>query len=613
MSLRGCPENVALVALGPGGLDLAATLRPKLPGAEVHGLKGRAEEGADVVFDEVAAHVRDLFGRSRPVVGICAAGILIRALAPLLSDKRQEPPVVAVSANGGSVVPLLGGHRGANRLALAIAEATSGHAAVTTAGDVRLGLALDDPPPGWRVDNPDAAKDIMAALLAGDPVGLKVEAGDAGWITESGAAFAETAPINVRVTDQAVENPAGDLVLHPTVLALGVGCERGTDADELISLADETLSGAGLATGAVACVVSLDLKADEDAVHALAVHLDVPARFFSAPELEAETPRLANPSDVVFAEVGCHGVAEGAALAAAGKDGELAAEKKKSKRATCAVGRASRPLDPEATGRPRGTLIVVGIGPGAQDWRTPEATKAVLGADDVIGYRLYLDLIEDLIGDRKEGRERHDSDLTEEEDRARQALDLAAAGRRVALVSSGDAGIYALAALVHELLDTEHRADWKRVRVSVVPGVSAMQAAAARIGAPLGHDFCAISLSDLLTPFDVIEKRLEAAAAGDFVVALYNPVSKRRQKQLTRARDILLSGRPPKTPVVLARNLGRDGEALDVITLGELEPGHADMLSVIIIGSSRTRLAGQGQGVRVYTPRGYETKKQVPK
>ena len=586
MSPRGCPENVALVALGPGGLDLAATLRPKLPGAEVHGLKGRAEEGADVVFDEMAAHVRDLFGRSRPVVGICAAGILIRALAPLLSDKRQEPPVVAVSANGGSVVPLLGGHRGANRLALAIAEATSGHAAVTTAGDVRLGLALDDPPPGWRVGNPDAAKDIMAALLAGDPVGLKVEAGDAGWITESGAAFAETAPINVRVTDQAVENPAGDLVLHPTVLALGVGCERGTDADELISLADETLSGAGLATGAVACVVSLDLKADEDAVHALAVHLDVPARFFSAPELEAETPRLANPSVVVFAEVGCHGVAEGAALAAAGKDGELAAEKKKSKRATCAIGRASRPLDPEATGRPRGTLIVVGIGPGAQDWRTPEATKAVLGADDVIGYRLYLDLIEDLIGDRKEGRERHDSDLTEEEDRARQALDLAAAGRRVALVSSGDAGIYALAALVHELLDTEPRADWKRVRVSVVPGVSAMQAAAARIGAPLGHDFCAISLSDLLTPFDVIEKRLEAAAAGDFVVALYNPVSKRRQKQLTRARDILLSGRPLETPVVLARNLGRDGEALDVITPGELEPGHADMLSVILIAAT---------------------------
>ena len=601
MNPRGCPENVALVVIGPGGLDLATTLKAKLPGAEVHGLKGRAEEGADVVFDEVAAHVRDLFGRSRPIAGICAAGILIRALGPVLSDKREEPPVVAVSGDGGSVVPLLGGHRGANRLALAIAGVTGGHAAVTTAGDVRLGLALDDPPPGWRVQNPEAAKGVTSMLLAGDPVGLKVEAGGAGWITESGAAFAETAPVNVRVTDRAVESPGSDLVLNPPVLALGVGCERGTDADELIRLAEETLLGAGLATGAVACVVSLDLKADEEAVHALAAHLGRPARFFSAPELEAETPRLANPSDVVFAEVGCHGVAEGAALAAAGKDGELAAEKKKSRRATCAVGRAPRPLDPELTGRPRGSLSVVGIGPGAQDWRTPEATKAVLGADDVIGYRLYLDLIEDLIG----GRKRHDSDLTQEEDRTRLALDLAAAGRRVALVSSGDAGIYALAALVHELLDTENRADWNRVRVSVVPGVSAMQAAAARIGAPLGHDFCAISLSDLLTPPEVIEKRLEAAAAADFVVALYNPVSKRRQIQLTRARDILLSGRPPETPVVLARNLGRDGESLDVITLGELEPGHADMLTLVLVGSSHTRRMDKGSGPRVYTPRGY--------
>ena len=140
MSARGCPENVALVALGPGGLELAVSLKSKLPGAEIHGLKGRAEAGADVVFDEVAAHVRDLFGRSRPIVGICAAGILIRALARVLSDKREEPPVVAVSADGGSVVPLLGGHGGANRLALVIAEITGGHGAVTTAGDVRLGL-----------------------------------------------------------------------------------------------------------------------------------------------------------------------------------------------------------------------------------------------------------------------------------------------------------------------------------------------------------------------------------------------------------------------------------------------------------------------------------------
>ena len=594
------PENAALVALDPGGLELARTLKPVLPGADIHGLEGRTE-GADQVFADVAGHLRGLFGQSRPIVGICAAGILIRALAPVLGDKRLDPPVVALAQDGGVSVPLLGGHRGANRLALAIAEATGGQAALTTAGDVRLGLALDDPPPGWRVQNPEAAKAVTQALLAGGPVGLRVEAGDAGWIAASGAEFTGDAPLSIVVTDRAVADPGGDLVLHPPVLALGVGCERGTEPKELIGLTEKTLSGAGLAPGAVACVASLDLKADEDAVLALAAHLGVPARFFTAAELEAEAARLANPSDVVFREVGCHGVAEGAALAAAGKAGELIVEKTTSKRATCAVSRAPGVIDPEKTGRPRGKLTVVGIGPGHAGWRTPEATKALMDADDVVGYRLYLELIGDLI----EGRKRHPSDMTEEEDRTRLALDLAASGKNVALVSSGDAGIYALAALVFELLDLEARAEWNRVEVSVTPGISALQAAAARIGAPLGHDFCAISLSDLLTPWDDIEKRLQAAASGDFVVALYNPVSKRRTKQLARARDILLSARPPETPVVLARNLGRDGETIDVIPLSDLQPKLADMLTVVLVGSTRTRLMDRGGAPRVYTPRGY--------
>ena len=246
----------------------------------------------------------------------------------------------------------------------------------------------------------------------------------------------------------------------------------------------------------------------------------------------------------------------------------------------------------------------VGIGPGAHDWRTPAATAALRGASDVVGYGLYLDLIEDLIA----AKNVHSSALGAEEDRARQALDLAAAGAHVALVSSGDAGIYALATLVFELLDRDSRAHWNRVEVSVTPGISAMQAAAARIGAPLGHDFCAISLSDLLTPLEDIRRRLQAAAAGDFVVALYNPVSKRRKKQLVMARDILLSARPRETPVVLARNLGRDGEAITVITLAELEPAMVDMLTLVLIGSSNTRVMDTSNGPRVYTPRGYAVK-----
>ncbi len=600
---KAIPQGAALVVLGPGGLALAERLKSTLPGSDIHGLQGRAD-AAGVVFTETAAHVAGLFGSGRPIVGICASGILIRALAGSLSDKLSEPPVVAVAEDGSTIVPLLGGHRGANRLVLAIADVTGGHAAITTAGDAALGLALDDPPPGWRVANPGKAKAIIQTLLAGGPVSLVIEAGDGSWISGSAAVFSENASVAICVTDRALSDPGDDLILHPPVLALGVGCERGTDAAEVMDLCQTALRDAGLAAEAVACVVSLDLKADEAAVHALADHLGVPARFFPAEILEAETPRLANPSDVVFAEVGCHGVAEGAALASAGLGGDLVVEKKKSARATCAIARAPDSIDPETLGYGRGALTIVGIGPGAAGWRTPEATAALISADDVVGYGLYLDLIEDLI----DGTPRHSSDLGREEDRARKALDLAASGRRVALVCSGDAGIYGLATLVYELFERDGNPAWNRIEVTVAPGISALQAAAARIGAPLGHDFCAISLSDLLTPPEDIEHRLRAAADADFVVALYNPISKRRRKLLARARDLLLGSRPPETPVILARNLGRADEEVRVIFLADLDVDMVDMLTLVMVGSSQSCAFETTAGVRVYTPRGYETK-----
>ena len=186
----------------------------------------------------------------------------------------------------------------------------------------------------------------------------------------------------------------------------------------------------------------------------------------------------------------------------------------------------------------------------------------------------------------------------------RLALDLAAEGRSVALVSSGDAGIYGLAALVFEGLDRADRRDWASVEIAVAPGLSAMQAAAARVGAPLGHDFCAISLSDLLTPWEVIRTRLEAAAAADFVVALYNPRSARRATQLAEAAAILLAHRAPETPVVIARNLGRPGESHRILRLGELAAADLDMLSLVLVGNSQTRVI-PGDPPRLYTPRGY--------
>ncbi|MSO88736.1 MAG: precorrin-3B C(17)-methyltransferase [Rhodospirillaceae bacterium] len=603
MNRTRLPEGAALVALTADGALLAARLKPALPAARIHGLGSRVA-GADEIFSDTAEHLRFLFAAGRPIVGVCAAGILIRALAPLVANKRAEPLVIAVATDGGAVVPLLGGHRGANRLAKAIASALGGVAAITTAGDTALGFALDDPPAGWRVANVEAAKAMTAALLAGESVALAVESGDAAWLRESGIAFVETAPLRVLVTDRAVFGDASTLVLHPPVLAVGVGCERDADPEELARLVDGALATHGLSPLAVACVASIDLKADEPAVQSLARRLGVPARFYPAARLEDEKPRLRNPSAVVFRETGCHGVAEGAALAAAGKESVLVVSKVKSARATGAIARSPSDIDATAVGRGRGRLAIVGIGPGAAALRTPEASAALAESTDIVGYSLYVELL----GSAATGKRIHERPLGAETERTQLALDLAAAGANVALISSGDAGIYGLASLAFELLDRENRPDWNRVAIAVLPGVSALQAAAAAAGAILGHDFAAISLSDLLTPWPDIERRLRAAAEGDFVVALYNPASVKRQRGIGVARDILLAHRAPDTPVVLARNLGRDGQRVDTITLAELGPDKVDMLTIVLIGSTQSRRLRRGREDWVYTPRGYERK-----
>jgi cobalt-precorrin 5A hydrolase / cobalt-factor III methyltransferase / precorrin-3B C17-methyltransferase len=601
MTAEELPRGAAIVVLGPSALVLAQRLKEILPSAAIHAPESRAIPG-DRRFASAAAHLRTLFAAGTPIIGLCASGILIRALAPLLSDKRDEPPVVAVAEDGSVIVPLLGGHRGANALARAIAAATGGNAAITTAGDLRFDLALDAPPPGWRVANPERAKDVTAALLAGEDVALAIEAGNADWISAGSARFAARGAQSIRVTDRAATIEERALVLHPPVLALGVGCERGVAPDALRSFVDEILAQHGWAMGAIALIASIDLKSDEDAVLSLASSLGVPARFFTAAELLAETPRLKNPSDTVFRAVGCYGVAEGAALAAAGSNSSLIVAKQIRGGATCALARAPQPLDAGRIGKARGSLAIIGIGPGDAATRTAAAETALAEASDVVGYRLYLDLL----GEALAGKTRHDGTLGEEEVRARHALDLAAAGKAVALVSSGDAGIYGLATLVFELIERADRADWRRVALSVIPGITAMQAAAAKLGAPLGHDFCAISLSDLLTPWEMVERRLRAAAQGDFVIALYNPRSARRRDQLARARDILLASRAPDTPVALARNLGRDGETIAVTTLGALDPEAVDMLTLVLVGSSTTRRLTDRP--LLYTPRGYAAK-----
>ncbi len=254
-------------------------------------------------------------------------------------------------------------------------------------------------------------------------------------------------------------------------------------------------------------------------------------------------------------------------------------------------------------------LFIVSSGPGDFNLVAPVAINAIKKSSDLVAYGLYLDLLGEVCHDKKH----HDLPLGKEIERARLALDLAASGKITSLISSGDIGIYAMATLVFELLDRqlageENHPEWLDIEIEVVPGISAMQAGASRVGAILGHDFCTISLSDLLTPWETIEKRINACGTGDFVVSFYNPRSNKRDWQINQARDILLKYRPAETPVLLGRQLTRDDENLSIITLEQLHSDDVDMFTLVTVGNSESRHIINGSKEWVYTPRGYSKK-----
>lgn len=458
---------IAVIILSQQGIAVARQIQGLVPDVVTYGLASRVKASdVDRVYETFSDTIQDLFKSNDTIVGVCAAGILIRSLAPLLNNKWQEPPVLAIAEDGSAVVPLLGGLNGANQLARDIASIFDGTAAITTSGDVRFGTALLSPPPGYRLANPDDAKSFLSNVLAGKKVKLE---GSAPWLEASALPFAEDAELTIQVT-QSGGNPS-----------------------------DRTL-----------------------VYHA---------------------------------------------------------------------------LEPIA-----GKLFVIGTGPGADRWMSPEVRYVLKQATDWVGYTTYLNLVEPL----RSHQIRHDSDNREELDRARFALDLAASGKSVVMVSSGDPGIFAMAAAVLEALDVDQNPDWNAIDLQICPGISAMQAAAAKIGAPLGHDFCAISLSDILKPWNTIEDRITHAAKADFVIAFYNPISTQRRWQLERAKELLLEYRSTNTPIVLAKNVGRLGEQIRVKKLGDLKIDDADMRTVLIIGSSQTRTIDRsGQMPWVYTPRRY--------
>ncbi|RQU40425.1 precorrin-3B C(17)-methyltransferase [Burkholderia cenocepacia] len=563
----------AIVILGAGALDTARRIQARYPGAQVHGLASRVD--ADVPFDELGAHLRELYARGLPIVALCAAGIVIRCLAPALADKGVEPPVLAVAEDGSAVVPLLGGLTGVNVIAREIAECVGVAPAITTSGELRFGACVLNPPEGYALADLTQGKRFVSDLLAG--ASTRVD-GAAPWLDDVALPRDAAAAHAIRVTPDAWRGARDELVIHPRSVVVGVTADAVHAGETLAARIEAILDAQGLARLALAAIVAPASAIGDAALEAAASTLDVPLRF-----VDGDRDAPADASTLL-----------GRALRV------THTLREESNGLACAV--ASQPVDPATLGRARGRLTVLGLGPGGAAWLTPAARAALADATDILGYTTYVNMAGPFRADQRV----HGTDNREEMQRARHAFELAAEGRRVAVVSSGDPGVFAMAAAVLEALDEARDPQWAAVELRVEPGISASLATAAQAGAPLGHDFCAISLSDNLKPWDVIETRLQHAAQADLVMAFYNPISRARPWQLDRALDIVRAHRAADTVVVLGRDIGRPGATLSTTTLGALRGDQVDMRTMVIVGSSTTRRFAIGNAREwVYTPRWY--------
>lgn len=565
----------AIVILGAGALDTARRIQARYPGARVHGLAARVD--ADEPFDELGAHLRELYARGLPIVALCAAGIVIRCLAPALADKGVEPPVLAVAEDGSAVVPLLGGLTGVNVIARELAEWLGVAPAITTSGELRFGACVLNPPAGYALADLAQGKRFVSDLLAGASTRID---GAAPWLDDVALPRDDAAAHAIRVTPDAWRGTQDELVIHPRSVVVGVDAHAVHADDALAARIEAALDAQGLARLALAAIVAPASAIGEAALEDAAQTLGVPLRF-------------------VDVEVDHHAQTDAATLL--GRALRVAHTlRAASNGLACAV--ASHPVDPATLGRARGRLTVLGLGPGGAAWLTPAARAALAQATDILGYTTYVNMAGPFRADQRV----HGTDNREEMQRARHAFELAAEGRRVAVVSSGDPGVFAMAAAVLEALDEARDPQWVKVDLRVEPGISASLATAAQAGAPLGHDFCAISLSDNLKPWDVIETRLRHAAQADLVMAFYNPISRARPWQLDRALDVVRAHRAADTVVVLGRDIGRPGATLATTTLGALRSDQVDMRTMVIVGSSTTRrFAIDGGREWVYTPRWY--------
>ena len=548
----------AIVILGNGSLSTAQRIQQCYPEALIYGLTGRVE-GADRGYSDFGATLRELYQQNTPIIALCAAGIVIRTLAPLLLEKGAEPPVLAVAEDASAVVPLLGGLGGVNDLARKIAAGLGIAPAITTSGELRFGTCLLNPPQGYALGDLELGKRFVSDLLAGESVRIE---GDAPWLASAQLPESQQARLAIHIGSAEREPAADELLIYPRNVLVKVAAEVSPQAIR------EALHDAKLAWQSLACIVADETLMASASLRETALELAVPLRFVSAGEPVVP-----------------------AAWREMGNDMSL--------------GVAPAPLDPLQLGRARGRLAVIGLGPGAAELMVPAVKAELARANDVLGYETYVRMA----GPFRDDQVMHCTDNREEMQRARHAFELAAQGRSVVVVSSGDPGVFAMAAAVLEALHESTDPQWHSVDLEMLPGVSASLATAAQAGAPLGHDFCVMSLSDNLKPWSIIEKRLDLASEADLALAFYNPISRSRPWQLGVALEIVRRHRTPQTPVVLGRDIGRPGQTLRVTTLGELTPDQVDMRTMVLVGSSTTCTFPRVDGTQwVYTPRWYGEK-----
>ena len=571
-------------------------------------LKGKDKNSIELI--KAKKILREKWGKLDLIIFVGSLGASIRLINPFIRSKEKDPGVIVMDKKGSKILPIIGAHQSnTQNIAFQLSNLLGGEVIETNNSVDQNYIDLDSFGKKWGWQRSGDSKDWSKLVIKQSnkqEIFCKQLSGNTLWQrSESGGNIIQlpkTKPDQTKSTFHISIYSDHRNTWHPSTLWIGIGCERNTSKKLIEKSLNSFLVSNKLSSLSIAGFATVDLKKDEKAILEISKENNLPVRFFKPDELSKI--KIPNPSKIVLNEIGTPSVAEAACLLAAGKNSKLLKEKKVFKNpnstkrlsgaVTIAVALSQNQYSPSL-----GEIHIVGSGPGDISYLTNDARKALSKCSVWIGYKMYLDLIEPL---RSKDQVFIESKLTEERQRCKKAIKLAEEGIKVALISSGDAGFYGMAGLLLELIQKINKEF--RPYFEVHPGISSMQLAASLSGAPLMNDFCAINLSDKLTPWLSIEKRIEGALLGDFVIAIFNPQSLERNWQLKKAIDLCLKSRNGNTPVLIARQVGRQNQSKNFFKLDSIPLKDIDMLSIIIIGNTKTTLVDE----IFLTPRGYLSK-----